>query len=320
MQALEQKVKSPPGPSSPTEVDPVIGDWVRVRPGVVPKYDWGNASPGAIGRLTWFHEDRCVVDFPTHADWNGLLSEMERVSSTSVEAAAAMRVLLRVGDTVKLRENASEPVIGDWGDAASNETMRAAATDRTLVGEITAVGTAKDGSDLATVAFPNGARWVGSPSELEIHISHAGGVDEVEGKRAPWAHGGARSVGSGLPKPQRAPPIFSLLMDSRSPSRVLSSVPRLPGVPLSTWVGWALGAAFAQMSGRGGSAGPGAFRGRRDLHPAGAHRHGGSPGGLRRRRGQSSSALSGQLGDDAIGSEATDGAESDSGSYPPPTR
>jgi hypothetical protein len=95
--SLEAKVKVPEGPpvapaqaGPPVLVDPSVGDMVRVRPDVKhPKFDWGDATPQSVGRLVWYHEDRCIVDFPAQHGWNGLLSEMERVPEAAEAAGGA---------------------------------------------------------------------------------------------------------------------------------------------------------------------------------------------------------------------------------------
>ena len=106
--SLEAKVKVPEGPpvapaqaGPPVLVDPSVGDMVRVRPDVKhPKFDWGDATPQSVGRLVWYHEDRCIVDFPAQIGWNGLLSEMERVPEATEAAGGAQPWS---------RTNASEP-------------------------------------------------------------------------------------------------------------------------------------------------------------------------------------------------------------------
>jgi len=106
--SLEAKVKVPEGPpvapaqaGPPVLVDPSVGDMVRVRPDVKhPKFDWGDATPQSVGRLVWYHEDRCIVDFPAQHGWNGLLSEMERVPEATEAAGGAQPWS---------RTNASEP-------------------------------------------------------------------------------------------------------------------------------------------------------------------------------------------------------------------
>jgi hypothetical protein len=106
--SLEAKVKVPEGPpvapaqaGPPVLVDPSVGDMVRVRPDVKhPKFDWGDATPQSVGRLVWYHEDRCIVDFPAQHGWNGLLSEMERVPEAAEAAGGAQPWS---------RTNASEP-------------------------------------------------------------------------------------------------------------------------------------------------------------------------------------------------------------------
>ena len=118
--ALDDRVKQqnqaalpPSSPSSephtePVIVDPAIGDLVRVRPGVHPKYEWGDVTAASIGRLVDFEGDRCVVDFPAHAGWHGLLTEVEKVADLSLRPP-------RVGDFVHVRDSVAEPVFG-WGE------------------------------------------------------------------------------------------------------------------------------------------------------------------------------------------------------------
>jgi hypothetical protein len=112
--SLEVKVKVPEGPpvapaqaGPPVLVDPSVGDMVRVRPDVKhPKFDWGDATPQSVGRLVWYLEDRCIVDFPTQDGWNGLLSEMERVEAPPASAEATEAA---DGAQPWSRANASEP-------------------------------------------------------------------------------------------------------------------------------------------------------------------------------------------------------------------
>ena len=126
--ALDSKVRensipataSAPAPSGePRIVDPSVGDLVRVRPGIFPKYEWGEATSSSIGRLIDFEGDHCVVDFPAHAQWHGLLSEMEKVEPSP----AALPPL--VGDSVRVRPSVAEPAYG-WvvalGDGCLNHS------------------------------------------------------------------------------------------------------------------------------------------------------------------------------------------------------
>ena len=276
LEKLETKVKAPAPSAEPIVVDPQVGDLVRVRPDIdKPKFDWGEASHSSVGRLTWYFEDRCTVDFPTHANWNGLLSELERVSAEEEEEAsadAAPAAKLAVGAQVRLRPGAAEPE-GGWG--AAGPPTEGATNCSSWLGVVAALS--DKGDEEVTVVLLTGARWVGVPASLELLEDLDGSADGGDGAGGPRERGGTerdgivplgssrgrrwepsrRRIGEG--EGGRKSPLFSSFGSSFSASSPSSSadvrkarlpVPpgRMPGVPAPTWLGWTLGAAFAQIT------------------------------------------------------------------------
>ena len=310
---LETRVKTPPPTVEPLVVDPQVGDLVRVRPDVEqPKFDWGEATHTSVGRLTWYFEDRCTVDFPKHPGWNGLLSELERVSADEEEEEEeeagdeAPALALAVGMQVRLRPGAAPPD-GGWG--AAGPPAEDSANLTSWVGEVEALGA--DGEEV-TVVLEHGARWTGVASSLDVLEDPDAPRDRSDvDPTARLRRLGERSRrrGSAAGGTPRAP-LFSALGSSFSASsapapsgadvrRARLTVPpaRLPGVPAPTWLGWTLGAAFAQVATR----------------PGGVS----TLGGRRRRRAGSGAAMPGGVPDasavapsDAAG-ETSDGRPHD---------
>jgi len=57
-----------------------VGDRVRVRPGILrPQYEWGPVTARSVGTILQIRdESECIVNFPEHGRWRGVLSEMVR--------------------------------------------------------------------------------------------------------------------------------------------------------------------------------------------------------------------------------------------------
>ena len=156
----------------------------------------------------------------------------------------------------------------------------------------------------------HGARWVGGATELDC-------LDAIEGTEVEGG-GGEHDPASGATRRSHAtrwertrrrssgddgrpPPLFSAFApafsssvpasasDLRRPPRISPAL-RAPGVPAPTWLGWTLGAAYAQISTRSGVAG-----GRPSS--AGSRRHGTS------RADTHGSSFAGGLSDEASGSQ-----------------
>lgn len=123
-----------------------IGDRVRMRAGVTPSYGFGprvdHTTVGVINRMDG--RNGCYIDFEGHADWHGVLAELER-------ADAPEEPPLAVGDHVRMRAGV-RPSYG-WGPRVSE----------TSVGVIAGM----DGFSDCFVNFPGHQRWHGVLSELE---------------------------------------------------------------------------------------------------------------------------------------------------------
>jgi len=62
-----------------------VGDRVRVRLSVsLPRYKWGSVTHHSIGTVSSIAPNGrdAIIDFPSHAHWTGLLSELEVVPTT----------------------------------------------------------------------------------------------------------------------------------------------------------------------------------------------------------------------------------------------
>ena len=119
LQQLETRLKNAPPPGSkltPVIADAEIGDRVRVKREVSkPRFDWGDGvTHESVGRLTAFTGERCTVDFPRQPEWNGVLSEMERVASG--------RSLARIGDRVRVKRDVADPTFG-WGPVVDHDAV-----------------------------------------------------------------------------------------------------------------------------------------------------------------------------------------------------
>ncbi|KAL7888355.1 hypothetical protein AOLI_G00033290 [Acnodon oligacanthus] len=126
-----------------------IGDKVRVKSTVVtPKHQWGGVTHKSVGVVTDIKEDTVIVDFPECKGWNGIISEMQLLSSKDIEGC------LRIGDRVRVKESVSTPKNG-WGSASHKS-----------VGVVTAI----NGKSIA-VDFPEHKSWNGIVSEMELALS-----------------------------------------------------------------------------------------------------------------------------------------------------
>lgn len=117
-----------------------VGDRVRVRSGVVPRYGWGSRVDGsAVGEVRALDGlGGCHVDFPAHRGWHAMLNELERVSGAGVQLSAEMRARERGGRIARLFEQ----LVSEMGfeeEAALGALERAArhgSHDETAVGQL----------------------------------------------------------------------------------------------------------------------------------------------------------------------------------------
>ena len=211
--------------ADPLLADPVVGDRVRVRPDVsTPRYEWGDVSHRSVGTLVWFEGDRCVVDFPRHPHWNGVLSEIERVAAGSS--------LPRKGDRVRVRRSVSTPAYG-WGRAVSHESVG------TLQEVVLDSDTSRHDEEACIVAFPRHANWTGLLSEMELADDRDLALDDAT------PAGGDRLAGL---SPRSASPAAAEPAGSAAPSSLLRGGPPRPHGATGR-LGYALGSTFASVAG-----------------------------------------------------------------------
>lgn len=117
-----------------------VGDRVRVRLGVEPKYGWGSARQGDVGTVAALAGDDCRVNFPGHAGWHGFAPEIE-----VAEAAA-----LVPGAQVRVRAGVATPKF-NWGRVRKGE-----------LGFVTSVE-----GEQCRVDFRSQSNWLGYVPELE---------------------------------------------------------------------------------------------------------------------------------------------------------
>mmetsp|Transcript_22393 Transcript_22393/g.49042 ORF Transcript_22393/g.49042 Transcript_22393/m.49042 type:complete len:901 (-) Transcript_22393:399-3101(-) len=135
--------------SSPSSVVEV-GDKVRVRADIrEPKYKWGEAKQGMVGRVLRIDDDGdCIVDYPAILfPWRGLCSEME-VVQPGIKTYGDMKL----GDKIEVRPTVSEPKY-KWGSVKPG-----------MVGVLKRI----DDDGDCFVAFPELPRlWRGLCSEMQ---------------------------------------------------------------------------------------------------------------------------------------------------------
>ncbi|XP_057208681.1 E3 ubiquitin/ISG15 ligase TRIM25-like [Triplophysa rosa] len=126
-----------------------IGDKIRVKPSVhTPKHDWGNVTLKSVGVVQAIKDDGIlVVDFPGHANWKGILSEMELITVDNEFDHSRFKI----GSSVRVKASVDTPEYG-WGDVTKNG-----------IGILKAVN-----GDELTVDFPEHSGWTGMISEMEL--------------------------------------------------------------------------------------------------------------------------------------------------------
>ncbi|XP_043075906.1 tripartite motif-containing protein 65 isoform X4 [Puntigrus tetrazona] len=140
--------------------DMSVGDRVRVKPSITtPKHNWGrNVTHKSVGVLKDIKDDgSVVVDFPGHANWKGLLAEMELVTNN---------------DEIEIQDDS---LTVDFSEQ-KNWTG--------IVSEMEVVASA--GSEIhdesLIVDFPEHKQWTGLVSEMEL-VTGADLVDIKVGDR-----------------------------------------------------------------------------------------------------------------------------------------
>ncbi|XP_067273527.1 uncharacterized protein [Pseudorasbora parva] len=141
-----------------SSVDIKVGDRVRVKPSITtPKHNWGrNVTHKSVGVVKDIKGDgSLVVDFPGHANWKGILSEMERVTNDDeINGSSSLDSNIKIGDKVRVKPSVVTPT-HKWGAV----THKSIGVVKKIQGES------------LTVDFPEQKNWTGMVSEMEIVAS-----------------------------------------------------------------------------------------------------------------------------------------------------
>ncbi|XP_051732344.1 uncharacterized protein LOC127502925 isoform X3 [Ctenopharyngodon idella] len=147
-------------------VDIKVGDRVRVKPSITtPKHNWGrNVTHKSVGVVKDIKgDDSLVVDFPGHANWKGMLSEMERVTNDDEMGASSLDSIIKIGDKVRVKPSVVTPT-HKWGAV----THKSIGVVKKIQGES------------LTVDFPEQKNWTGIVSEMETVASASSGSSGLE--------------------------------------------------------------------------------------------------------------------------------------------
>uniref|UniRef100_A0A671NIU7 Tripartite motif-containing protein 65-like n=1 Tax=Sinocyclocheilus anshuiensis TaxID=1608454 RepID=A0A671NIU7_9TELE len=142
--------------NGPFDID--VGDRVRVKPSITtPKHNWGrNVTHKSVGVVKDIKDDdSVVVDFPGHANWKGILTEMELVTNDDDEIGpSSLDSNIKIGDKVRVKPSVVSPT-HKWG----------AVTHKSI-------GVVKKIQDESLIVdFPEHKKWTGLVSEMELVTS-----------------------------------------------------------------------------------------------------------------------------------------------------
>ncbi|XP_016303538.1 tripartite motif-containing protein 65 isoform X3 [Sinocyclocheilus anshuiensis] len=147
--------------NGPFDID--VGDRVRVKPSITtPKHNWGrNVTHKSVGVVKDIKDDdSVVVDFPGHANWKGILTEMELVTNDDDEIGpSSLDSNIKIGDKVRVKPSVVSPT-HKWG-----------AVTHKSIGVVKKIQ-----GDSLTVDFPEQKNWTGIVSEMEIVASADSGI------------------------------------------------------------------------------------------------------------------------------------------------
>ncbi|XP_016150355.1 uncharacterized protein [Sinocyclocheilus grahami] len=134
-----------------------VGDKVRVKSSVTtPKHNWGrNITHKSVGVVKDIKsDDSVVVDFPGHANWKGILTEMEQATNDDEIGPSSLDSNIKIGDKVRVKPSVVTPT-HKWGSI----TLKSIGVVKKIQGES------------LTVDFPEQKNWTGIVSEMEIVAS-----------------------------------------------------------------------------------------------------------------------------------------------------
>ncbi|ROI33831.1 E3 ubiquitin/ISG15 ligase TRIM25 [Anabarilius grahami] len=134
-------------------IDIKVGDRVRIKPSITtPKHNWGrNVTHKSVDIKG---DDSLVVDFPGHANWKGILSEMERVTNDDEMGPLSLDSNIKIGDKVRVKPSVVTPT-HKWGAV----THKSIGVVKKIQGES------------LTADFPEQKNWTGIVSEMETVAS-----------------------------------------------------------------------------------------------------------------------------------------------------
>ncbi|XP_016150341.1 E3 ubiquitin-protein ligase KEG isoform X1 [Sinocyclocheilus grahami] len=142
-----------------------VGDKVRVKSSVTtPKHNWGrNITHKSVGVVKDIKsDDSVVVDFPGHANWKGILTEMEQATNDDEIGPSSLDSNIKIGDKVRVKPSVVTPT-HKWGSI----TLKSIGVVKKIQGES------------LTVDFPEQKNWTGIVSEMEIVASTGPGLESV---------------------------------------------------------------------------------------------------------------------------------------------
>ncbi|XP_056301300.1 uncharacterized protein ftr97 isoform X2 [Danio aesculapii] len=134
--------------------DMKVGDRVRVKASVTtPMHNWGsNVTHKSVGVIKEIKiDDSLIIDFPDHANWKGILSEMELVTNDDESGSLSMLSSIKIGDKVRVKASVVTPT-HKWG----------AVTHKSIGFVLKIQG------DSIVVDFPEHKKWTGVVSEMEL--------------------------------------------------------------------------------------------------------------------------------------------------------
>jgi hypothetical protein len=108
------------------EIQPGVYVKLQIPDGARPRYGWGDAKNGDVGKVKSRNDDEAIVDFPSHSGWRGLLHEFVLVTDEGrkqAEETAKWAAIgrkpgeFKVGDVVRIDSYNFVGKVEDVGDA-----------------------------------------------------------------------------------------------------------------------------------------------------------------------------------------------------------
>lgn len=109
------------------------GDKVRVLDDIgMPKYQWGNVTPGEIGVVTKLvNSEHMLVDFPSQTDWNADPADMELVDEAAlIEAQLMATGLVEKVDPIEPKKRKTADKVLAYGIILKDGSLHSSTPDR----------------------------------------------------------------------------------------------------------------------------------------------------------------------------------------------